>query len=112
IFQPVGRDGAPAGPPREMTDYTRIVGNLAWLPDGRSLLAGLSSEVWPTIWRFTPGAGFAPLGLHSGIDPSVALKGRRMAYTSSTAERNIYRMDGPGLEERLRPLDSCHVTKI
>jgi eukaryotic-like serine/threonine-protein kinase len=112
IFQPINRGGLPAGPPREMTDYTRSIYNLAWLPDGRSLVVAMGADVWPTIWRFTPGKGFAGLGLHAGVDPSVALKGRRMAYTSSAAERNVYRMDGPGADGKARPFESCHVSAV
>ncbi|HKE25924.1 MAG TPA: protein kinase [Bryobacteraceae bacterium] len=112
LFQSIGKDGSPVGPPREMTDYTRIIGNMAWLPDGRSLVTGLSSEVWPTLWRFTPGQGFHALGLYSGVDPSVALKGNRMAYTSYTRNRNVYRMDGPGPEGKGRRFEECHVSTI
>src|SRR5260370_4275434 len=113
ILQPINRDGSPGGSPREMTDYTRVVGNLAWLPDGRSLVVDLSSgDVWTTIWRFTPGKGFVALGMHSGIDPSVALKGRRMAYTSFTNDRNVYRMDGPGPEGGARPFENTHMSLL
>ncbi|MDQ6759781.1 MAG: DPP IV N-terminal domain-containing protein, partial [Acidobacteriota bacterium] len=112
IFQSLGHAGSPEGSPREMTDYTRIIGTLAWLPNGRSLAVGLNSEVWSTIWRFTPGKGFVALGLNSGIDPSVAMKGQRLAYTSFTTDRNIYRLDGPGSSEVGRPFESCHVTKL
>src|SRR5262249_46241287 len=71
LFQTIGRDGSPAGPPREITDYTHIVSKLAWLPDGRSLAVGLGSD-FPTLWRFTPAQGFRSLGLQSGVDPTVA----------------------------------------
>ena len=112
VFQAMARNGSPAGSPREMTDYTRMVGNLAWLPDERSLAVGMNSEVWSTIWRFTPGKGFAALGLQTGLDPSVAIRGQRMAYTSFTSDLNIYRLDGPGFTERERSFENCHVTQL
>ncbi|MDQ2948012.1 MAG: hypothetical protein M3Y27_19100, partial [Acidobacteriota bacterium] len=112
VFQPIARNGSPEGSPREMTDYTRTVGNLSWLPDGQSLVTGLNAEVWSMIWRFTPGKGFSALGFHSGGDPSAAMKGQRMAYTSFAEDRNIYRMDGPGSIDQGRPWESCHVTKL
>jgi Tol biopolymer transport system component len=112
IFQPIGRDGSPTGPPREMTDYSRSIYSLAWLPDGLSLVVALGADVWPTLSRFTPGKGFAALGLHSGVDPSVALKGARMAYTSAANDRVVYRMDGPGPDGGARPLESCHVSAV
>jgi len=111
LFQTIGRDGSPAGPPREMTDYTHIVGKLSWLPDGRSLAVGLGSD-FPTLWRFTPGQGFHSLGLQSGVDPTVAFQGRRMAYTNFTRDRNIYRMDGPGPDGGARKFEDCHVSVI
>jgi Tol biopolymer transport system component len=111
LFQTIGRDGSPAGAPREMTDYTHAVGKLSWLPDGRSLAVGLGSD-FPTLWRFTPGQGFRSLGLQSGVDPTVAFQGRRMAYTNSTRERNIYRMDGPGPDGGARKFEDCHVSVI
>jgi hypothetical protein len=35
-----------------------------------------------------------------------------MAYTNSTTDRNIYRMDGPGRDGGSKPLESCHISSV
>jgi Tol biopolymer transport system component len=89
-------DYKPSGPPKRLTNQTGWIQSAAWMPDGNSIV--YSSGQWGNIslWRTSVSGSQPPERLQFGEDgthPAISRDGRRLAYTRSTHDLNIWRVD-------------------
>ncbi|HEY2014739.1 MAG TPA: protein kinase [Bryobacteraceae bacterium] len=115
ILQDMNPDGTTKGKDREVTGYDRRIEELAWHPDGHSLILTIRQGGLRTgLFRLTPGGTPEHLGIDSDILrwPSMSRTGARLAYEKRRLDTNIYRMDGPGPEGGPRPYEESHVAAV
>jgi Tol biopolymer transport system component/tRNA A-37 threonylcarbamoyl transferase component Bud32 len=116
VLQEMNSDATPRGREREITGYGDRIEQLAWQPDGRSLIVSIRQRGERTgLFRLAIGGGAPrPLSIDAGlvIWPSLSRSGDRLAYQKRDVDVNIYRMDGPGPDGGPRSYDQCHVTSL
>jgi len=93
---PVGR-----GTPRRVTFDKRFIQGVSWNADGRNLIYSSNRGGTPSLWRISADGGTPePLPFGGGdraIQPTVARRGNRMAYTNFSYSSNIWRAELPGV---------------
>jgi len=97
----------PSAEARRLTFSERGVSGFDWTPDGRSILFSSNpSGGYETyeMWRI-PVSGGRPerLAFGDGVDPSISRDGRRLAFSRSSSNSNIWRVPGPGATEKGTP---------
>jgi Tol biopolymer transport system component len=82
-----------------MTFDTRYISGLAWTDDGREILLSSGSLESPSLWRVAADGSGNPqrlTSLGSGVSyPAIARHGRHLAYTRSSFDSNIWRVEAP-----------------
>jgi Tol biopolymer transport system component len=86
-----------AGDAVRLTNLQRYTISPAWSADGRDLIFASGSSYWTTLWRVrASGAGRAeplPFAAEGSWQTAMAPSGRRLAYTASYYDWNIWRVD-------------------
>ncbi|MFZ1919482.1 MAG: winged helix-turn-helix domain-containing protein [Terriglobales bacterium] len=88
---------ASGGPPRRVTFDNRLMGGLAWMPNGKELIfsSNRGGASWG-LWRIAIEGGRPPERLSVGSEaaymPIVSLRGNRLAYASGDWNENIWRV--------------------
>ena len=115
ILREMNSDGTGRGPEREATGYDRTIQELAWQPDGRSLILSIRQGGENAgLFRLSLRGDLRALGIDTGIVrwPSLSRTGHRLAYEKRYLDTNIYRMEGPGPDGGPRPYDQCGVSAV
>jgi len=91
----------PSGKPRQVTEQSWRIFDLAWMPDGYTLIyAGLTIEPSSHLWRVNVRNGKEPERLEvAGADASdlaIDLKSGRLAFSRSLWHPNIWRLEPGG----------------
>lgn len=112
-LQPLGASYTRRGDPRRLTEFSGQVTGLTWMPDGRSLVAGITTSQGSLLylWR-VPISGTAPTRLDwagsSVFSPSVSQSGRRLAAARDISSADIWQFDlsSPGTPGAIHPISS------
>lgn len=92
--------------PRRLTNSLRALYGLAWTSSGREIVFSSDSAGEPRLWR-VPAAGGTPVRL-DGVGepaslPSIARQGRRLVFSRSSSDSNIWRFDSPAAGAAAKP---------
>jgi Tol biopolymer transport system component len=86
------------GQPRQITFLDRMMGGLAWLPDGNSLVVSAGNNQQMNLYRIEVRGTSEPVPLYfagdSAIQPTVSQTGS-LVYTRATRDANIWRQELP-----------------
>ena len=112
-LQPLTRDFQRQGDARQLTNFQSLIRGIAWTPDERSLVVGVTPNQSPFgyLWR-VPIAGGAPLRLDwagSAVhSPTVSPSGRLAVTTNDSSTLDIWRFDlsASGAPPRQHPVSS------
>jgi len=90
-------DLAPIGPPKQLTFGNRMVGGLAWTPDGQEIVFSSGTLIAFDLWRIAVSGSGKPRPLASlgnnTIDPAISRQGHRLAYSQESWDMNICRAE-------------------
>ena len=86
---------------RQVTFDKRIIQGVSWNADGRYLIYSSNRAGTPSLWRISAEGGAPePLPFGGGdraVQPTVARRGNRMAYTNFSYSSDIWRAELPGV---------------
>jgi Tol biopolymer transport system component len=83
------------GTPKQITFLDSNVSGLSWTADGKQIIFSSNSKVSDfTLWRVAAAGGeperLEQLGIGNDLDPAVARRGNRFAYTQQVGTVNIW----------------------
>jgi len=112
----VSSDLAPIGQPKRLTFGNRIVGGLAWTPDGGEIVFSSDILTASDLWRVAVSGSGKPQRLASfgnnAHDPAISHQGHRLAYSQWSGDTNIWRAEVPGADGKMnRPMNLISSTR-
>jgi Tol biopolymer transport system component/tRNA A-37 threonylcarbamoyl transferase component Bud32 len=96
--QPLGADFTRDGDPKKLTNFAGAFSGLAWAPDGRSVMAGVTTSQGSLsyLWR-VPISGGEPVRLDwagpSAYSPSISQASRRLVVERDSSTVDIWRFE-------------------
>lgn len=86
------------GEPRRLTSDNLIISGMVWTPDGRDLIYSSNRGGAQHLWKISA-AGGTPERLAAGEENpdtlAMSVQGRRLAYSSTTSDMNIWKIEVP-----------------
>jgi Tol biopolymer transport system component len=90
-------DFTPQGEPKRLGLDRQRAAQLAWTPEGREIVYSAREAEGSTLWRIAVSGGASPQRLafvpEGALFPAISRLGHRLAYTSVSFERHIWRID-------------------
>lgn len=83
------------GKPKQVTSLNSYIAGLSWTADGKEMIfSGISRSSGFTLWRVAAVGGepqtLEQLGIGNRLDPAVAHRGNRLAYTQVVGTINVW----------------------
>jgi eukaryotic-like serine/threonine-protein kinase len=93
IFVAPVSDGASS---RQLTHDNRVIGGLAWTPDGKEIVFASDRANDSTLWRISASGGTPerlPVVGADASNPAIARQGRRAAFVRGSTRTSFWRLD-------------------